>query len=239
MGAYHYSSDNNNSSDTESISSDGRAAFSGPLGSALHGSKRASRKSARFNIPLETAGIRSSSAASRAEDDDGEPYVEITLDIRDDGVAVHSVQAAGGANELEDPELALLARRTFETRKSSSFGSSVLRSTSSRFRQVSQELKRIASLSRRPTTPARRFDRTRSAAAHALKGFKFITAKTGGGTAGSGASGWPSVEKRFDQLTASSGGLLHCSQFGECIGKSKTLKNTPNIFVIAVQFTSF
>ncbi|KAI6670682.1 hypothetical protein NL676_005567 [Syzygium grande] len=227
-GAFYYSSDNNNNSDTESTGSDGRAAFSGPLGSTLHSSKRSSRKSARFNIPLETAGLRSGSATSKAEDDDGEPYVEITLDIRDDGVAVHSVQTAGGATDLEDPELALLARRTFETRRSSSFGSSVLQSASSRFRQVSQELKRITSLSRRPTTPARRFDRTRSAAATALKGLKFITTKTGGAAAGGGAPGWPSVEKRFDQLTASSGGLLHSSQFCECIGMNKESKDFAN-----------
>lgn len=169
MGTFNYSSDNNNSSDTESVGSDGRTAFSGPLGSALRSSKRGSRKSARFNIPAETAGLRSAGATSKDEQEDGDPYVEITLDIRDDGVAVHSVQAAGGATNFEDPELALLAKRTFETRRSSSFGSSVFRSTSSRFRQVSQELKRIASLTRRPTAPpARRFDRTRSAAAHAL-----------------------------------------------------------------------
>ncbi|KAI3430082.1 uncharacterized protein J3R85_008375 [Psidium guajava] len=226
-GAFYYSSEDNNNSDAESVGGDGRAAFSGPLGSALRsGSKRSSRKSARFNIPLETAGLRSGSASSRAEEDDDEPYVEITLDIRDDGVAVHSVQAAGGGTDLEDPELTLLARRTFETRKSSSFGSSILRSTSSRFRQVSQELRRIASLSRRPTTaPARRFDRTRSAATHALKGLKFITAKAG---SGGGASGWPSVEKRFDQLTASSAGLLHCSQFCECIGMNKESKEFAN-----------
>lgn len=227
MGTFNYSSDNNNSSDTESVGSDGRTAFSGPLGSALRSSKRGSRKSARFNIPAETAGLRSAGATSKDEQEDGDPYVEITLDIRDDGVAVHSVQAAGGATNFEDPELALLAKRTFETRRSSSFGSSVFRSTSSRFRQVSQELKRIASLTRRPTAPpARRFDRTRSAAAHALKGLKFIAAKTGGGGggAGSAASGWPSVEKKFDQLTASSGGLLHCSQFCECIGMNKESK---------------
>ncbi|XP_030536789.1 respiratory burst oxidase homolog protein D [Rhodamnia argentea] len=230
-GAFYYSSEDNNNSDAESVGSDGRrAGFSGLLGSALRSSssKRASRKSARFNIPLETAGLRSGSAASRAEDDDDddEPYVEITLDIRDDGVAVHSVQTAGGGTDLEDPELARLARRTFETRKSSSFGSSVLRSTSSRFRQVSRELRRIASLSLRPATaPARRLDRTRSAATHALKGLKFITAKAG---SSGGAAGWPSVEKRFDQLTASSAGLLHYSQFCECIGMNKESKEFAN-----------
>ncbi|OWM76300.1 hypothetical protein CDL15_Pgr009946 [Punica granatum] len=198
-------------SDTESMASD-RSAFSGPLVAG----KKPSKKSARFNLP-------GGSASRRAKDDD-ETYVEITLDIRDDSVAVHSVQAAGGGGGgpgqgMEDPELALLARRTLE--KKSSFGSMLLRNTSSGIRHVSQELKRLASLSRRPS--ARQFDRTKSVAAHALKGLKFITSKTGGG-----ASGWPAVEKRFNQLAAPSNGLLHCSMFGECIGMNKESKEFAN-----------
>ncbi|KAI4367699.1 hypothetical protein MLD38_023406 [Melastoma candidum] len=62
--------------------------------------------------------------------------------------------------------------------------------------------------------------RTKSAVEHSLRGLKFITAKDGR----SGASGWPTVEKKFDQLTASSGGLLHFSLFGECIGMNKESK---------------
>ncbi|KAJ7004502.1 hypothetical protein D5086_007249 [Populus alba] len=193
-----------NSSDTESIASD-RTAFSGPLGSGGGGAlnkKRSSRKSARFNIPPETI-INSGSS------DDPSSYVEITLDIREDSVAVHSVQ---GANE--DPELTLLAKTALEGNNSSSLRSSLFRNTSSRIRQVSQELKRFASLSRRTST--RRFDRNKSAAAHALKGLKFITTKTG--------NGWPAVEKRFQELTASTSGLLPCSLFGECIGMNKDSK---------------
>ncbi|KAJ6943926.1 hypothetical protein NC652_009381 [Populus alba x Populus x berolinensis] len=193
-----------NSSDTESIASD-RTAFSGPLGSGGGGAlnkKRSSRKSARFNIPPETI-INSGSS------DDPSSYVEITLDIREDSVAVHSVQ---GANE--DPELTLLAKTALEGNNSSSLRSSLFRNTSSRIRQVSQELKRFASLSRRTST--RRFDRNKSAAAHALKGLKFITTKTG--------NGWPAVEKRFQELTASTSGLLSCSLFGECIGMNKDSK---------------
>uniref|UniRef100_N1QPG8 Respiratory burst oxidase-B-like protein n=1 Tax=Aegilops tauschii TaxID=37682 RepID=N1QPG8_AEGTA len=52
-----------------------------------------------------------------------------------------------------------------------------------------------------------RIDRSKSAAAHALKGLKFI----------SRPDGWPAVEKRFDEL-AENGGLLHRSKFGKCIG---------------------
>lgn len=208
-----------NNSDTESIASD-RATFSGPiLGLATGGNvskKRASKKSARFNLPPEitmakTYSTGSSAAASApplaaADNDD---YVEITLDIRDDSVAVHSVtQGADGGHE--DPELALLAKRTLES-KSASFRSFLFNNAS--IKQVSQELKRV--LSRRPSTNAggSRFDRNKSAAAHALKGLKFITTKTG-----ASGNGWSPVEKRFNDLTASSDGLLHRSQFAECIG---------------------
>ncbi|KAG0457893.1 hypothetical protein HPP92_023050 [Vanilla planifolia] len=132
-------------------------------------------------------------------------YVEITLDLRDDMVAVHSVKAAAGG-EIEDPDVTLLAR-TLE-KKSSALGPSVIRSASSRFRQVSQELKRLASLTKR-TGPSR-IDRSKSATAHALKGLKFITKTDGSG-------GWSAVEKRFDELAVdgklsapSSGGAWVC-----------------------------
>ena len=183
----------------------------------------------------ETTGPASSSSSIRKTDDedevirrggfsgplnnkdDDDAYVEITLDIRDDSVAVHSVQAANTGNE--DPELALLTKRTLQDiNKSSSSGSSRFRTASSRvITHVSQELKRLASNSKRSssTTASRRFHRTKSAAAHALKSLKFIATKTGGASA---SAAWPSVEKRFDQLTANSGGLLPSSLFGECIG---------------------
>ncbi|CAL9199058.1 respiratory burst oxidase homolog protein C-like [Musa acuminata AAA Group] len=175
--------------ETESVGSD-RGGFSGPL------SKRGSRKSARFNLPAPAAGV------------DDEAYVEITLDVREDTVAVHSVKPAaggGGGGEVENPEMSLLAR-TLE-RRSASFGSSVIRTASSRIRQVSQELRLLASATKRPGVG--KFDRSRSAAAHALKGLKFIT-KT------DGATGWPAVEKRFDELAVD--GALHRSVFGQCIG---------------------
>lgn len=199
-GAY---SDNN--SDTESIASD-RTAFSGPLGAPKK--KSASRKSARFNLPPET----SSNGGGGGDD-----YVEITLDITDDSVAVHSVHAAGGGAAHEDPELALLAKRTLE--KKTSIGSSIFRNTSSHIKQMSQELKRITSVSRKPS--ARRFDRTKSAATHALKGLKFIATKT---------SGWDAVSKRFDDLTAGSNGLLKSSEFGECIGMNKDKEFADELF---------
>ncbi|MCD7458477.1 hypothetical protein HAX54_038352 [Datura stramonium] len=98
---------------------------------------------------------------------------------------------------MEDPELALLAKGL---EKKSTLGSSLVRNASSRIRQVSQELKRLVSLNKRPI-PTGRFDRNSSAAAHALKGLKFIS-KTDGG------AGWAAVEKRFDEITSSPTGLL-------------------------------
>uniref|UniRef100_A0A804KXA1 EF-hand domain-containing protein n=1 Tax=Musa acuminata subsp. malaccensis TaxID=214687 RepID=A0A804KXA1_MUSAM len=110
-----------------------------------------------------------------------------------------------GTVKHDNPEMSLLAR-TLE-RRSASFGSSVIRTASSRIRQVSQELRQLASATKRPAVG--KFDRSRSAAAHALKGLKFIT-KT------DGATGWPAVEKRFDELAVD--GALHRSVFGQCIG---------------------
>ncbi|XVF36115.1 hypothetical protein REPUB_Repub19eG0030600 [Reevesia pubescens] len=214
-----------NNSDTESITSE-RAAFSGPLG--LNGgpvsNKRASKKSARFNLPPEITMTKTNSVGSAAgfggSAADNDAYVEITLDIRDDSVAVHSVEGAGGGNE--DPELALLAKRTLEN-KSASFRSFLFRNTSAQIKQVSQELKRA--LSRRPSNAGVRFDRTKSAAARALKGLKFITTKTG-----ASGNGWSSVEKRFNDLTASTDGLLHRSQFAECIGMNQSKEFAGELF---------
>ncbi|KAG1370258.1 Respiratory burst oxidase-like protein C [Cocos nucifera] len=116
--------------ETESIGSD-RVPYSGPLSGPLN--KRNGRRSARFNLP--------DSAGGGGDDQ----YVEITLDVRDDSVAVHSG----------------------------------------------------------------RIDRSKSAAAHALKGLKFIS-KT------DGATGWLAVVKRFDELAVD--GALPRSLFGQCIG---------------------
>nr|GEV03923.1 respiratory burst oxidase homolog protein C-like [Tanacetum cinerariifolium] len=193
-------------SDTEVVGVD-RQAFSGPLVSHSGPlNKRPGKKSARFNIPDGAPGSTSGNLKPSNNDD----YVEITLDVRDDSVAVHSVKAAGGA-DMEDPELALLAKGL---EKRSSFGSSVVRNASSRIRQVSQELKRLTSFSKRPIG---RLERTKSAAAHALKGLKFISKNDGG-------AAWAALEKRFNDLTKETNGLLPRSLFGECIGMNKESK---------------
>ncbi|XVF11336.1 hypothetical protein REPUB_Repub08aG0018600 [Reevesia pubescens] len=172
-------------SDTE-VSGTDKVPHSGPLSGPLN--KKVGKKSASFNV--------SDSSSSK---DDG--YVEITLDVRDDSVAVQSVKAANGGDLQEDPELTLLARGL---EKKSTM---VMRNASAKIRHVGQEFKRLTSFSKKPA----RFDRTKSAAAHALKGLKFIN-KTDGG------HGWAAVEKRFEEITASNNGTLPRSRFGECIG---------------------
>ncbi|KAJ6386723.1 hypothetical protein OIU78_016623, partial [Salix suchowensis] len=185
-------------SDSE-ISGSERLAYSGPLSGPL--SKRTGRKSARFSVPDTTTTT-------------DEQYVEITLDVRNDSVAVHSVKAANGAEE--DPEIALLAKG-LEKRSASK----VVRTASARIRQVSHEIKRLASFSKRP--PPGRLDRSKSAAAHALKGLKFIS-KTDGG------AGWDAVEKRFDEITASTDGLLPRARFSECIGMKESKEFAGELF---------
>ncbi|KAK8447781.1 hypothetical protein SEVIR_8G151700v4 [Setaria viridis] len=174
---------------------------SGPLSK-----KTGARKSARFaesvSAPLSAPPPRASPSAT--DDDD---YVEITLDVRDDSVAVHSVKpAAHGGAGGEDPDVTLLAR-TLENRRSSSYGHNVIRNASSRIKQVSQELRRLASINRHGGG-GRTLDRSKSAAAHALKGLKFISKAEG-------AKGWEAVEERFDKLAPN--GLLHRSKFGQCM----------------------
>lgn len=161
-------------------------AYSGPLSGPLN--KRAGMKS------------KYSSASCNKRD------VEMNMGICDDSVA-ESVKTAAVASDLEkDPQLTLPARGP---EKRTSFGSSVVRSASARITQVSQELKRLTSFLKR--APPGRFDRTKSAAAQALKGLKFIS-KT------DDDAGWPAVEKQFNELTASTNGSLPRSLFGKCIG---------------------
>nr|XP_043635672.1 respiratory burst oxidase homolog protein C-like [Erigeron canadensis] len=195
-------------SDTEVVEVDrkDRKGFSGPLSGPLN--KRTGRKSARFYIPDGAPGSSSVGSMKSSNNDD---YVEITLDVRDDTVALHSVKTAGGM-DVEDPELTLLAKGL---EKRSSFGSSVVRNASAKIRQVSEELRRLTSFSKRPHG---RLERTKSAAAHALKGLKFISKSEGG-------AAWAALEKRFDDLTVKTNGLLPRALFGECIGMNKESKD--------------
>lgn len=185
-------------SDIELIGGEG-VPHSGPL------NKRVGRKGAK---PESSAGIDvgNSSGTKSQEEDDG-AYVEVTMDIQGATVALHSVKAVAGGDLREDEKLGLL-RKGLE--KKTSFGASLVRNASIKVKHVSQELKRFASFSK-PAVPVKHYDRTKSAAAHALKGLKFISKADGG-------AGWAEVEKQFDELTATTDGYLPRALFGKCIG---------------------
>ncbi|XP_009404716.2 respiratory burst oxidase homolog protein B [Musa acuminata AAA Group] len=191
--------------DAISAQTAGGISFSGPLTGPL-----GDKNGARCSVP-DSPSSAATAKGTEEEEEDG-TYVEITLDVRDDAVAVHSVKAAGGDGDGEgDPEVAALARELERRSAAAAFGSSVMRTASLKFRQVSQEIRRLASFGRR--SGVGKLDRTRSAAAHALKGLKFISRADG-------AAGWAAVERRFDELAVD--GNLHRSRFAQCIGMKES-----------------
>ncbi|XP_021281733.1 respiratory burst oxidase homolog protein B isoform X2 [Herrania umbratica] len=147
----------------------------------------------------------SSRKSARFKDGDDE-YVEITLDIREDSVSVQNIK--GG-----DPETAMLATRL---EKRPSFGSQL----SFRIRQVSQELKRMTST--KAAVPFDKVDRSKSGAARALQGLKFMTTKN------VRSEGWSEVEKRFYELSVD--GSLPKSLFGQCIGMNESKEFASELF---------
>lgn len=152
------------------------------------GSVRSNRVS--FSGPL-VSTTKSSKRSDRFKGEDGESYVEITLDVRDDAVLVHNIK--GG-----DQEAALLASKLEKRRN---LGSQL----SLHLRHVSNELRRITSSKR-----FENLDRNKSGAARALRGLRFIHKNP------LGNEGWSDVETRFAQLSVS--GMLPKSLFGKCIG---------------------
>ncbi|KAG5029879.1 hypothetical protein AAZX31_05G185400 [Glycine max] len=147
-----------------------------------------------------------SGTKSQAEAE-GQHYVEVTMDIHRDSVALHSVKTvAAGVDMVEEEgdKLGLMGKRL---EKKTTFGASVVQSAANRMKQ----LKRLASFSK----PApKHFERTKSAVGHALTGLKFIS-KTDGG------AGWGEVEKQFNKLTATTGGYLPRALFAQCLGLNK------------------
>lgn len=188
-------------SDIELIATAERAPLphSGPL------NKRRSSKLSNASSASASASI----SAPEEQQDEGD-YVEVTMDIQGGSVALHSVKTVNN-DQGEDEKLILLGKGMEKKR---SFGASVVRSASIRIQQVSQELKRFASLSKQTASSRLHYDRNKSAASHALKGLKFISIKTTDADAG-----WVEVERQFDALTASTNGYLHRSLFAKCIGK--------------------
>uniref|UniRef100_A0ACD5YF49 Uncharacterized protein n=1 Tax=Avena sativa TaxID=4498 RepID=A0ACD5YF49_AVESA len=141
---------------------------------------------------------------TRFKDDD--EVVEITLDVQRDSVAIQDVRAVddgGSAHSGGFDGLSLVS-------PSSSRGSKL----SLKLRQVTNGLK-LTNASKKvpqtatPKTIRKRYDRSKSTAAVALKGMQFVTAKVGN-------DGWTVVEKRFNHLQVD--GMLLRSRFGKCIG---------------------
>lgn len=143
-------------------------------------------------------------------------YVEVTMDIQGDSVALHSVKSVtGGDIGEEDQKVGLMGKKL---EKKTSFGASVIQNATVRMKQ----LKRLASFSK--PDPGRQLDRTKSTVAHALTGLKFISKADVG-------AGWVDIEKQFDKLTASTDGNLPRALFAKCIG---TVQQTQMISLIIV-----
>ncbi|KAK4595774.1 hypothetical protein RGQ29_014033 [Quercus rubra] len=151
--------------------------------------------------PLVSNKRNSSKKSARFKDE--ECYVEITLDVRDDSVSVQNIR--GG-----DSETAYLASQL--EKRPNSLGSQL----SFKLRQVSQELKRMTSSKR-----FNKFDRTKSGAARALQGLKFMSKNVG-------TEGWSQVEARFDELAVN--GTLSKARFGQCIGMKESSEFASELF---------
>ncbi|CAH8295699.1 unnamed protein product [Eruca vesicaria subsp. sativa] len=161
-----------------------------------------------------------SSSASSGYEEGHKEYVEITLDMNDDSISVNSLKSP----KNEDPETSLLGQG--RTRKNSF---SVLKRIAS---SVSSDLRRVTSsvTLTQETNPPRR--PRKSSAELALKGLKFITKHDG-------VAGWPGVEKKFNEITEKTSGLLLRSKFGECIGKKKLSLNALWLHKFSFEFINW
>jgi respiratory burst oxidase len=138
------------------------------------------------------------------------PELEQDNEDEDFNEATLVLQVQGDTMTLESVKPVTDHEENIKLEKKISFGASVMK-TALHLKQVSGEMKRLATLSKK----VKKYDRTESAAFHALKKFKFITVTK---TAGDGDNGWLEVERRFDDITRKTNGLLHRSQFSKCIG---------------------
>jgi respiratory burst oxidase len=139
------------------------------------------------------------------------PELEQDNEDEDFNEATLVLQVQGDTMTLESVKPVTDHEENIKLEKKISFGASVMK-TALHLKQVSGEMKRLATSS----TKVKKYDRTESAAFHALKKFKFITVTK---TDGDGDNnGWLEVERRFDVITKKTNGLLHRSQFSKCIG---------------------
>ncbi|KAJ1687714.1 hypothetical protein LUZ63_019104 [Rhynchospora breviuscula] len=145
--------------------------------------------SSHLSVASEESSMRGKKTARFSE----EEVVEITLDVRDDTVEIQDIRGAG------DDGMDL----TSQSVKGGKLAS--------KLKRVTNGLRLGASKRQTGAPPARqqrRLDRSKSAAAGALRGLQFVTKYVTGS--------WQDVEKRFDLLAVD--GLLIRSRFGKCIG---------------------
>ncbi|KAI3942242.1 hypothetical protein MKW92_006409 [Papaver armeniacum] len=155
--------------------------------------------------------VSSSSNRSCTSNDDAKDVFEVTLSVSGDSVAVHRVKPVEGVTDLEDPDQSLLAR---PIEKVPSNSSSIVRSASAKMKQISDRLKMFYN----KYAPVYRLDSAKSATVSDLEGLRFMSQTEGS------PAGWTAVKKRFANLTASTDGQLHRSQFHECIGMKEDSK---------------
>ncbi|KAF3943851.1 hypothetical protein CMV_029623 [Castanea mollissima] len=153
--------------------------------------------------PLSGPSFKRNSSKKSTRFKEDECYVEITVDVHDDSISVQNIK---GRNS----ETASLTRK-FE-KKPSTLGSHL----SFQLRQVSLGMKRMAS-----STRFNKVDRTKSGAARALKGLKFIGKKVG-------SEGWSQVEARFKELAVNE--MLPKSRFCQCIGMKESKEFASELF---------
>ncbi|KAI3882156.1 hypothetical protein MKX03_024399 [Papaver bracteatum] len=175
-----------------------------------------------FSTPEETmmrsihgGQVSSSSSRSYTNNKDGNDLLDVTFTISRDSVAVLSVEPVNNVTDLQVPGQPVLLSRALE--KIPLIGSSIMRSASAKMKKFSERLMHLASCYK-TNVPVHRLDRAKSASVFALEGLRFIS-KTEGSPAG-----WMAVKKRFLNLTASTDGRLHRSQFYECIGMKEDSK---------------
>lgn len=152
---------------------------------------------------------RGESSASSGYDESHQEDVEVTLNIRDDSVSLHSVRPL----TYEDPGKSLLGQDR-PVKKSNSVLKRIASSVFSELRRVVPSVPLTSATTKPPRPPMARFRRSESKAEQAIKGLKFITNPVG-------VAGWPGVEKKFDELTEKTNGVLLRFEFGACIGKQK------------------
>ncbi|KAG2334509.1 hypothetical protein Bca52824_005689 [Brassica carinata] len=155
---------------------------------------------------------RGQSSASSGYDESHQEDVEVPLNIIDDSVSLHSMTPL----TYEDPGKSLLGQDR-PVKKSNSVLKRIASSVSSELRRVVPSVALTSAATKPSGPPLAPFRRSESKAEQAIKGLKFITNPVG-------VAGWPGVEKKFDELTEKTNGVLLRSEFGACIDEKKKKK---------------